>query len=79
MIPLGNFDLYARVGAINWDAHVNAPNIGVRASDSGWDLGYGLGAQLRFNKLGLRAEYERFDVSNWDKVDLISVGVTFSF
>jgi len=79
MIPLGNFDLYARVGGIDWNADVNAPNIGIKSSDSGWDLGYGVGAQWRFDRLGLRAEYERYDVSNWDKVDLISLGVTFSF
>ena len=60
-------------------ADVNAPNIGIKGSDSGWDLAYGVGAQYRFDKAGIRAEYERYDVSNYDKVDLISLGFTYSF
>jgi hypothetical protein len=79
MIPLGQADLYARVGGINWNADVHAPNIGIKASDSGWDLAYGVGAQYRFDNAAVRAEYERYDVSNWDKVDLVSLGFTWSF
>lgn len=79
MIPIGNADLYARVGGIDWNADVHAPNIGIRGSDSGWDLAYGVGAQYRFDKAAIRAEYERYDVSNWDKVDLVSLGFTYSF
>jgi hypothetical protein len=78
-VPLGNADLYARVGGINWNADVNAPNIGIKKSDSGWDLAYGVGARYRFQKAALNAEYERYDVSNWDKVDMISLGFTYSF
>ena len=78
-LPIGPVDIFARVGAIDWNADVEAPNLGVRASDDGTDLTYGLGAQFRVWSLGLRAEYERFDISNADKVDMISLGVTWTF
>jgi hypothetical protein len=38
-----------------------------------------VGAQFRVWSLALRAEYERFDISDADEVDMISVGVTWTF
>jgi hypothetical protein len=78
-LPIGPVDLFARVGAIDWDADLSAPNLGVRASDDGTDLAYGIGAQFRVWSLSLRAEYEQFDISNADTVDLVSLGVTWTF
>ena len=73
-LPLGPVDLFARVGAIDWNADIDAPNLDVRASDDGTDLTYGVGAQFRVWSLSLRAEYERFDISDADTVDMISLG-----
>ena len=78
-LPVGPVDLFARVGAINWDADVSAPDLGFKDSDDGTDLAYGIGAQFRVWSLSIRGEYERFDISNADTVDLISVGVTWTF
>jgi hypothetical protein len=78
-VPLGPVDLFARVGAINWDADLEAPGLGISGSDDGTDLAYGLGAQFRVWSLSLRAEYERFDISDAENVDLVSVGVTWTF
>ena len=78
-LPLGPVDLFARVGAINWNADIDAPNLDVRASDDGTDLAYGVGAQFRVWSLSLRAEYERFDISDADTVDMVSLGVTWTF
>jgi hypothetical protein len=78
-LPVGPVDLFARVGAINWNADLSAPGLGVNASDDGTDFTYGVGAQFRVWSLSIRGEYERFDVSNADTVDLISVGVTWTF
>jgi hypothetical protein len=78
-VPIGPVDLFARVGAINWNADLKAPGLGVDASDDGTDLTYGIGAQFRVWSLSLRAEYEQFDISDADNVDLISVGVTWTF
>ncbi len=78
-LPVGPVDLFARVGAIDWEADLDAPGLGVSASDDGTDLTYGVGAQFRVWSLGVRAEYERFDISDADTVDMISLGVTWTF
>ncbi|MCM2312278.1 MAG: outer membrane beta-barrel protein [Steroidobacteraceae bacterium] len=76
-LPVGPVDLFARVGAIDWSADVSSPGFG-SASDDGTDLTYGVGAQFRVWSLSIRAEYERFEVSDAD-LDMISVGLTWTF
>lgn len=78
-LPIGPVDLFARVGAINWSADLEAPGLGVRGSDDGTDLAYGVGAQFRVWSLSVRGEYERFDISDADTVDMFSIGVTWTF
>lgn len=77
-LPIGPVDLFARVGAIDWNADLSAPGIG-SGSDDGTDLTYGVGAQFRVWGLSLRAEYEVFDISDADTVDMISASVTWTF
>lgn len=76
-LPVGPVDLFARVGAINWDADLKSPTLNL--SDDGTDFAYGVGAQFRVWSLSLRAEYERFDISEADTIDMISLGVTWTF
>jgi len=76
-LPVGPVDLFARIGAVNWDADFSVP--GESFSDDGTDLTYGVGAQFRVWSLSIRAEYEQFDVDAADTVDLISLGVTWTF
>jgi hypothetical protein len=78
-LPIGPVDLFARVGVIDWEVDLTAPGLGVDGSDDGTDLTYGVGAQFRVWSLGVRAEYEIFDVDGADTVDMISVGVTWTF
>jgi OOP family OmpA-OmpF porin len=78
-LPVGPVDIFARAGVIDWNADVEAPGLGVSGSDDGTDLTYGIGAQFRVWSLSLRAEYERFDIDDADTVDLISLGVTWTF
>ena len=40
-LPVGPVDLFARVGAINWNADLDAPGLGISGSDDGTDLTYG--------------------------------------
>ena len=48
--------------------------------DSGTDSAYGAGAAFIFGKhLGIRAEYEQFNVADTDKTDMVSVGVDLRF
>jgi OOP family OmpA-OmpF porin len=77
-LPIGPVDLFARAGAIAWNADIRAPGL-ASDSDDGTDFTWGVGAQFRVWSLSLRAEYEQFDVADADTVDLISVGVTWTF
>jgi OOP family OmpA-OmpF porin len=81
-LPLPLVDLYAKAGLVRWDADVQLTTIAgpqPRVSDSGTDFAYGAGAQLRFGSLAARLEYERFDVSSAARVDILSLGVTWTF
>jgi opacity protein-like surface antigen len=72
-LATGPVDLFAKLGLISWDS-----KIGGSFDDDGTDLAYGVGAQFRVLGLSIRAEYEKFDISDVD-LDMISVGVTYTF
>ena len=72
-LPTGPVDLFAKVGLISWDS-----KIGGTFDDDGTDLAYGVGAQFRVLGLSIRAEYEKYDISDVD-LDMISVGLTYTF
>jgi OOP family OmpA-OmpF porin len=78
-LPIGPVDLFARVGAVNWSADLNAPEEFDLRGNDGTDLTYGGGVQFRVWSISLRAEYERFDVADADTVDMVSVGATWTF
>jgi hypothetical protein len=78
LIPLPLVDLYAKAGLVSWEAEVSAQGIG-SVDDDGEDFAYGAGVQVRFGSLGVRAEYEVFEIGDFDDVNLLSVGVTWTF
>jgi OOP family OmpA-OmpF porin len=81
-LPLPLLDIYAKAGLAHWDTDVRLTVLPGTVSDlsrSGTDFAYGAGAQLRLGSLAVRLEYERFNVSNADRVDLASLGVTWTF
>lgn len=71
-------DLFLKVGIISWDASLSVDGTEL-AEDSGEDLAYGVGAQARFGSIAVRAEYERFEIEDIDEVNLLSLGVTWTF
>jgi len=78
ILPLGPFDLYGKLGGINWN--VDTTTTGNASSNrSGSDPFYGLGVGLNLGPLGLRAEYERFQIKDVDRVDLFSLSALFQF
>jgi opacity protein-like surface antigen len=72
-LPTGPVDLFAKAGLISWDSKISGS-----FDDDGTDLAYGFGAQFRVLGLSIRAEYEKFDISDVD-LDMISVGLTYTF
>ena len=77
ILPLGPIDLYGKGGAINWSADTTIGNS--TTSKSGTDSFYGVGAGLNLGPFGLRAEYERFQIKDVDRVDLFSLSALFQF
>jgi OOP family OmpA-OmpF porin len=74
-----NFDLFAKAGFISWEADslLNGVPVGF---DDGEDLALGIGAKLGSESgLGLRAEFEWFDVDEADAVWMASLGLEFRF
>lgn len=72
-LATGPVDLFAKAGLISWDSKISGS-----FDDDGTDLAYGAGAQFRVLGLSIRAEYEKFDISDVD-LDMISIGVTYTF
>jgi OOP family OmpA-OmpF porin len=74
-----NFDLFAKAGLISWeaDSFLNGLPVGL---DDGEDLALGIGAKFGSESgLGLRAEFEWFDVDEVDAVWMASLGLEFRF
>jgi hypothetical protein len=80
-LPIGPVDIFAKVGLISWDADIRAAfnDLVEHDSDSGNDAVWGVGVAFRLGSFGVRAEGERFDIGNADKVYMFSVGGTFTF
>lgn len=81
-LPMANqFSFTGRVGLFRWDADISCSAGGASASadESGTDLTFGVGVRYDMTKsVGLRGEWERFDLDDAD-VDMLSLGLIFSF
>lgn len=72
-LPVGPVDLFAKGGLISWDSKIAG------FGEDGTDLAYGAGVQFRLLGLSLRAEYEIFDAGGVDDLNMLSIGVTYTF
>lgn len=79
MAAVGPVDIFGKIGLINFDTEVAARGVGTFRTDDGTDMAYGAGVQFRFLSLGVRAEYEVFDVDGVDDLNMLSIGVTYTF
>lgn len=82
VLPLGNFDLFAKMGYLYWNADVDIvdPTLGsMSLSDDGNDTLIGAGFVWNYPGPGAaRLEYEQSSVGDVD-VDTIAAGLTFMF
>lgn len=77
-LDLGPALLFAKAGMLAWDTEVRVEGVASDANDT--DAAYGVGGLFRLGEsVGLRAEYELFDVSDIDDVTMISAGVELAF
>ena len=72
-------DLYARVGMANWKLKASLSGFG-SDSENGWEPTYGAGIGAHFGSFGVRAEYETFQVNDFDfDVNTVSLSFTYTF
>lgn len=76
-LPVGPVDLYAKAGLADSDASARVGNL--RDSTDGTDFAYGVGVQFRFLSLSARLEYEKFDLDDVDDLNMLTLGVTYTF
>jgi hypothetical protein len=78
-LPLPFVDVFGKAGLARWtlDGHDNSSLFAL--DDHGTDFAWGGGAQARFGPLGVRLEYEQFNVRNTDGVKAVSLDVSYHF
>ena len=82
---LGPIDLYAKAGFIAWDSEATIggsevpPAFQFSDTETGTDVAYGIGAKWNLGKLGIRAEYESYDLPDTDTVYMLSLGLIYRF
>jgi opacity protein-like surface antigen len=80
LIPIGPIDLFAKGGLVRWESKASAAGpLGFRFDEKGTKFGYGAGVQARLGSLAARLEYEQFDVDHTDGVELLTLGLTWTF
>jgi hypothetical protein len=77
--PVGPVDLFVKGGLISFESSVEVDGLGTLAAEDGTDLAYGVGVQFRLLSLGVRAEYEKFEIDDVEDANMLSIGVTYTF
>jgi hypothetical protein len=78
-MPVGPVDVFAKGGLISFDTSIEVDGVGDIYREDGTDLAYGVGVQFRLLSLGIRAEYEKFEIDDVDDANMLSIGVTYTF
>ena len=82
-LGIGVVEAFGKLGVVYWDADSRLQGglagLDLSSSDSGTDLAFGLGGQFNLGSLSLRLEYENFDVSGTDQLDMWSLGLIYTF
>ena len=77
-LPIPIVDLYAKAGLARWKTSARADGL-FDLDDKGTDFAYGAGVQMNFGSLAARLEYEQFDIKHTDGVELLTLGLTYTF
>jgi hypothetical protein len=74
-IALGSIDIFGKAGILWWrsDAKIEDDPFEVTGNDFMW----GLGGAIRLGGLGIRAEFERVEMTDDDTMMMLTAGVTF--
>jgi OOP family OmpA-OmpF porin len=78
-LPLGPVELFAKAGVIFYDVEIDTPD-DTLIDNSGEDAVVGIGAGLTlFERLSLKAEYERIDIEEFDDADSVWITADWRF
>jgi len=79
VIPIGeHFEIYGKGGYGQWRVEVDNNSTGDFFEDDDWDIAYGGGLAFIIGEhVGIRLEYERFEIEDADTIAMASVGVDF--
>lgn len=72
---IGPAEIFGKLGGFVWESDYRS--LESRYDDSGFDPAFGIGAAFSLGGLGIRAEYEYFDIGEFDEVSMLSVGARF--
>jgi opacity protein-like surface antigen len=79
-LPIPIVDVYGKIGAARWEFDGSFEGTGIDDfDDSGTEFAYGAGVQLKLGSLAARLEYEQFDIDNTDGLELLTLGLTYTF
>lgn len=76
-VPLQWLNLYAKAGGARTQAKGSIR--GVPFNDSSTRFAYGAGLGWRLDSLAIRAEYEKYTTNSVQDLDLITLGMTYTF
>lgn len=82
LVPLGPIDLFAKAGGARWELSGSflGPNNSLFDLDThGVNFAWGTGIQGHYGPIGLRLEYEHFQIPNTGGAKLYTAAVTFTF
>jgi len=77
IFPLGPVDFIGKAGAMHSSVDKNIG--GTTSSKTSTNPFYGAGVGIRFSKFSVRLEYEYFDVSNLNRLQMYSVSGVYQF
>lgn len=76
-IELSIIDFFAKAGAFFWNSDVAWSNHA--DGDDGTSFIWGLGAGISLGSVGVRLEWESFEVDTMDNLSMLSLGATLGF
>ncbi|MCE0734135.1 porin family protein [Halomonas sp. G15] len=89
-LPIQNgFSVYGKLGMVAWDGDISAnltdannQRWNLSGSEDGTDPFYGIGAEYEVERILMRAEFERYDISESGEdfeIDMISASIGYRF
>jgi hypothetical protein len=77
-LPPSVIDLFGKVGLVRSELHGHSYTFHPPRSDSGTELALGAGVQANLGRVGLRLEYERFNIPQTTHAYIYSIAATFA-